>query len=248
MIEALLLSVNEPQLGNCLESMNSQTVSFSNIHHIKNVVPQSVAYNSGILLLKDDWFLLTGGDACLYPDAVEKCIKALETPDNDKVVYHRFNLYDAFFDANWGGISIFRRDVYQSIPIMDRLKNDGKLGTKLDGMGWISKKHERTLGVHFDQPDEFQVFRRFYVAGLKYTGRAVSQIYDRMSYLFKKTDNPLYLIAIKAIWVGGKKRMYPGSHNIDFEKKMYEEFILNRDIPSILPAGRFDAIQTPCTS
>jgi glycosyltransferase involved in cell wall biosynthesis len=225
MIEGLLLSVDEPQLGRCLESMDKQTVPFSNIVHINNITPQSEAYNRGILMLRGEWFLLTAGDVYLHPDAVEKCMEKIEEyKNNNKVIGHLFRLYDAFIKMYWGGIGVFRTDILKFIPLMDRLANDHSLGRKLDKYGWGMRKHYENIAVHFDSPDEFQVFRRFYVAGLKYNGRAISDMGCNLNNLLKKTDNSLYLIAMKAIEFAGKKRIYPGSHNIDFDKKMYEEF------------------------
>lgn len=224
MIEALLLSVDEPQLNRCLKSMNEQTIPFSNIVHINNVVPQSEAYNRGLSLLRDDWFVLTAGDVCLYPDAVNQCVQALETTSNDKIVGHSFLLYDSFLELNWGGISIFRRDVYQTMPIMNRLSNDRSLGRKLDSRGWMGKRHLITIGVHFDSPDEYQVFRRFYVVGLKYNGKAITDMGTNLNKILERTGNSLYKTALKAMEFASEKRTYPGSHNVEFEKKMYEEF------------------------
>lgn len=224
MIEALLTSVDEPQLDRCLRSINEQTVPFSNIVHINNVFPYSKAYNRGLSQVKDKWFMTIGGDFILDPDAVEKVTKGIEEDGDVKTVGHLYGIYDTFLHMDWNGVGTFRTDVAKSIPFRDRLDCERILGKKLNRMGWILRRGEGNLATHFDSPDEFQVFRRFYVYGLKYNGNVVSDIGANLDKLFEKTGNPLYKVAIKAIAFSGKKRTYPGSHNINFDRKTYEEF------------------------
>jgi hypothetical protein len=45
-----------------------------------------------------------------------------------------------------------------------------------------------------------------------------------MQELYQETLNPLYLTGIGAVEFSKSRREYPGSHNIDFDRKMFEEF------------------------
>ena len=226
MIEALIISIDEPQAGNCLKSVNRQTIPFSNVIHIEDTtITYTGAYNHGISLLKGDWFLNLNGDICLYPDAVEKCVKAIEGCNDNKVIGHLFEFYDTFLETRQSGMGLFRTDAIKSTPMRERLCGDVRQGKELYGKGWIFKRQPNILGIHFNYPDEFQVFRRFYVSGLKYNHTALSVMSQDLQKLFQKTDNPLYEIALKAMEFSGKKNgFYPGAHDINFDRKMYEEF------------------------
>lgn len=60
---------------------------------------------------------------------------------------------------------------------------------------------------------------------MKYNHTALAEIGANLDRLFAKTDNPLYQVAMKAMrFAGIKNGLYPGSHDINFDRKMYEEF------------------------
>ena len=64
-MEALIVSVDEPQLERCLESVRNQTVPFSRIVHINGVVPQHRAIRKGIRKTSDEWVMKIDGDMIL---------------------------------------------------------------------------------------------------------------------------------------------------------------------------------------
>ena len=77
------------------------------------------------------------------------------------------------------------------------------------------------IGTHFSDPDEFQVFRRFYSMGVKHgrggNGRRLAQMYE-------ETKNKSYTLASSALLFGTRERYYPTSHSIDFDKRMFDKF------------------------
>ena len=227
MIEALIISVDEPQLERCLRSVYEQTIPFSKVIHINDSsVPCHEGYNRGITMLLDEWFLLVNGDGILKAYAVEKCKEAIEGETDEKVIAHLFGVEDVFMDAPlMGGIGLFKTSVLKSYPYLNRLDADRQMGKKLDSHGWIMRQYRETiLATHFDSPDEFQVFKKFYVSGMKYNSHVVSQMSDNLEKLNRRTQNPLYSLAIKAMNFGIGKREYPGSKNVKYERKVYEEF------------------------
>ena len=227
MIEALIISVDEPQLERCLGSVYEQTIPFSKVIHINDSsIPCHEGYNRGITMLLDEWFLLVNGDVILKNYAVEKCKEVIEGEIDEKVIAHLFGVKDVFMDAPlMGGIGLFKTSVLKSYPYPNRLDADRQMGKKLDSHGWIMRQHRETiLATHFDSPDEFQVFRKFYVSGMKYDSRVVSQMINDLEKLSKRTRNSLYLLAMEAMNFGIGKKGYPGSKNVEYEKKMYEEF------------------------
>jgi len=236
-MEVLLCSVEEPQLERCLKSIEEQIVPFTNIVHQANIVPYSKAHNEGLPKLKDDWCMMLAGDMILHSYAVELSSHIIENDVNNiKTGAYLFGVYDTFLKQLWGGIGIYRSSTMKMLPFRDKNNFiDIHWGRRFEALGGeLNNCHEHTLGTHFDKPDEYQVFRRFYVVGLKYNGSKVSRIHAELGGLYNEIKYPLYLTAQKAMeFAAFKNGLYPGSHNIDFEKKMYEEF---------------NALQETCTS
>jgi len=53
--------------------------------------------------------------------------------------------------------------------------------------------------------------------------------------LYAHTKDARYLLAIQAMEFAFKKKEYPGSHHIEFDKKLYEEFKREVQINEGLP-------------
>ncbi len=224
MVEVLILSVDEPQLERSMESLRNQTIPFSNIVHINGVVPQSEAYNLGLEQIRDDWFVLMAGDVILNLDAVEIAVENINQRRDDKICAYIFKLFDTFLDEVHGGVGFALTSAHKGTAILDRLRNDRALGLELKNKGWVWIKINQILGTHFDRPDEFQVFRRFYALGRKFSGRYGERLRNRVIELGETTGDLLYSMAVKAFDFSREKGRYPGSHNLDFDRKMFEEF------------------------
>ena len=222
-IEALITSVDDPQLDRCLEAVRTQTVPFSNIIHMNKVCPQCVSFNNGMRQTTEEWVMLIGGDMILHKDAAERITKYMEQDSNDKISGYYFGLYDTFLDCKIGYISVLRGSLYRKTPLEDNIITDWQSIRRLRKAGWIDRKlFYFQAGTHFDFPDEFQVFKRFYIHGIRFRdGRSAI---GRLSGLLEKTGNPLYHLGIQAIEYAWSKKSYPGSHNYDFDKKNFEEF------------------------
>ncbi len=123
-IEALITSVDDPQLGRCLEAVKRQTVPFSNIVHMNMVCPQCVAFNSGMSKTTEEWVMLIGGDMILYWDALGRIIKYMEKDSNDKISGYYFGLLDTFLDCKIGYISVLRGSLYRKTILEDNIITD----------------------------------------------------------------------------------------------------------------------------
>lgn len=219
-IEALIISTDEPQLERCLESVKNQTIPFSNIVHINGVVPESVAFNRGMSLITEEWVMHIAGDFILYENAVAVAIENMEKYHDDKIFTYTYQVYDAFLKCDLCGCSVSRASAYKSVPFRDVLSDDIWAGRRLLRQGLIRKDLQGiVIGTHFDSPDEFQVFRRFYARGIKRDWRNFGRILNALA-----NGNPMYELALKALEFGNLKKHYPTSHNIDFDRKMFEEF------------------------
>jgi len=222
-IDAMLISTDEPQLDRCLKSIQMQTVPFANFIHVNNVVPECDAFNKGLEQVTSDWFMHIAGDFVLYNEAVRIASSYIEPRESRKLCAFHFGLHDTFLDCTIGFCSVLRASVYKPLRYGDKLSNDRNANYDLRKLGWRLKKQLYIiLGTHFDSPDEFQIFRRFYTQWIKYPNNAYLK--NRLTELREKTENPLYSLALKAGQFADQKRIYPGSHNLDFDRQLFEEF------------------------
>jgi hypothetical protein len=223
MIDALITSVGDPQLDRCLEAVKNQTVPFSKIIHLDKVSPQSVAFNTGMGQTTAEWVMGIGGDMILDINAVERITKYMGKNNGDKILGYYFGLYDTFLDRKIGYIGVLRGSLFRTITYEDNIVNDWEVVRRLREEGWNAVKLFYFLvGTHCDQPDEFQVFKRFYIHGIRFHDHRSAK--GMLTNLLEKTGNPLYGVGIKAIEFAWVKKFYPGSHNYDFDKKNFEEF------------------------
>lgn len=219
-IGALIISVNEPQLERCLESVHNQTVPFSNITHINNIIPESVAFNTGFKAVTDELVMKIDGDFILYNNAVETAISLI--PEEDPTVYvYNFRVYDAFFRGAIRGIGVMRYSVCRNSRYPNMLSNDVWFGKKMSRLGFVKKNLAPIIATHFEDADEFQIFRRLYCQGVKYGYRYTGKVLNKLR---RDTGDHVYDFALKALDFGVKKKHYPTSHNVDFDRKMFEEF------------------------
>ncbi len=222
-IEAMITSVDDPQMDRCLESVRNQTIPFSNIIHINNVSPLSEAFNKGMSQSTEDWVMDIGGDMILDKDALERIIQYMGQRNGDRILGYYLGLRDTFLHSKIGYVSVLKGSLFREVILDDSYSADRKPVRNLRSAGWTAVKNLHFLvGTHFDQPDEFQVFRRFYLHGVRYPSH--KSIRPRLKELYEKTGNSLYKVGIKANEYGALKRFYPGGHNIDFDRKNFEEF------------------------
>jgi hypothetical protein len=223
MIEALVISAGEPQIPRCLEAIRKQGDLISRTIHIDNVVPEYKAFNQGISEVSGEWFIKIDGDTILYEDAMKKIIDCLNSYNFPKLGVLSFGLWDSFLGCIIGFTHLFKSSVVKNMVAVDSIINDRKFINKIRSMGYRSRKILQTIiGTHFDDPDEFQVFRRFYIMAKKYPDN--NFVIKIMSKLLIEKGDPLYSVGLKAIEFSRKKNYYPGSHNLKFDREMYDEF------------------------
>jgi len=219
-MEALIISAGEPQLERCLESVKNQTVPFSNVVHISNVVPQHVAINEGISKITDEWLMKIDGDMVLKNNAVEIALDNISK--NQDISMFSFPVYDDFFDCAVFGCKVYKTALLKMVGHRNHLKNDQIAEKRMRKGGFKGKKIGIVIATHSENPDEFQIFRRFYIYGVKY-GNGCGP-WRHTAKMFDNTGDEKYRFALKALEFGKEKAYYPGSHNIDFDRKMFEEF------------------------
>jgi glycosyltransferase involved in cell wall biosynthesis len=219
-ITALVISVDEPQLPRCLEAVRNQTLPFSDIIHINNVSPENIAFNSGISEVETEWFMKIDGDMVLSPNAVEISFNEIgEMPTG--VYCCNFPVYDTFFQAVMRGCGIMNTEICRRVPYPNMLGNDLWFGKKLRMMGYRKINYASVIGIHFENPSELQVFSRFFCQGMKH-GKKYA--YESLKVHYEQTGDTLYQLGFKAIDFAIKKKNYRRSHDINFDRRMFEEF------------------------
>jgi len=221
-IGALIISANEPQLERCLHAVYNQTMPFSNVIHMDGIIPEAKAFNQGMEASTDEWVMKINGDMILYSNAVE--VASFYMEDDPLIFLYSYGLIDTFLNAPICGCGVFRKSAFEKVPYANMLANDTYAAKRLQRLGMIKRtpyKDGIMIGSHCDNPDEFQVFRRFYSNGVKYGKRFMGR---RLRRLLQHTGDPLYDIALKSLMFGMSERNYPTSHNIDFDKEMFEKF------------------------
>jgi len=225
-IDAVVISVGEPQLRRCLDSVAWQTVRFNSIVHIDNVVPQAVALRAASEKVTADWFMLLGGDMVLLRNAVAVATSYIEGESGGMGAFH-FGLWDGFARLVIPACKVIRAEPFRRAGVTDRLDNDYRVQRRMERNGWPTErlwKKNVILGSHFEDPDDFQVFRRYMIAAIK-ERRSAGKSHLVLRDLHERTGDGRYALAMRA-YEFGRTKEYAGSHNLDYDRQMYQEFKL----------------------
>lgn len=229
-IDAFVISVDEPQLEECLNRVHSQSIPFNSVIHVNNVVPEHEAHNQAMKQLTAEWAMGIGGDFHIVPEAHEASLSYIEQIEDINVIGIMFGLYDSFLKRNICCCSVIKTKIYKNFLYKDTIKNDTEAGKFLHKKGGISIRKWKNviMGTHFSNPTDKQVFCRFYVRGVKAAMASSNKAYAKNSLelgkLWFKTNDRQYKIAIKALNLGYKNKDYSGSHNKNIDNELYEKW------------------------
>ena len=227
-IEAVVVSIGEPQERRCLEAINSQVQPFERITHIKNVKPLFKAHNQGLAALEHEYAIFCAGDMTLYRNATVIAVAQIAKHGGEDIFVYKFALFDTFLNCTISCCRMYQSDVAQKFPRRNVLREDVEADERALKAGYkrIQLVKERVVvGTHFDEPDEFQAFRRFFVEGVKRGDHRKGQkLLMRLKELRDATDDDrkkyLYKVAIDG-FMQGCGGAYPASHNVDYDLEQY---------------------------
>jgi hypothetical protein len=161
-----LLRCGEPQCARLLAS--PELSRFHCVHIAENVAPYHVAINQTVQKCFDsgsDWVVMLDGDMDLDTCAFWSAFNEGLTHTH-KAMY--FRLYDPYVSKVIGSLKVVTKSWmvaagwYQDSICTDR---DAEQRAKDAGCPrWAS---DAVVGTHFDDPTQFQVFKRFFVRGIK---------------------------------------------------------------------------------
>ena len=227
MIDACIRSVGEPQVQRCLLSAKDQVIPFSNIIHVDGIVPESESLKALLQQVKSEWMMLIDGDMILYDYAVVITQHHIGMEEDNSVVEYQFGLYDPFIKRIINSCRVSKVEAIKSSKLKDWMGCDLNVVRTMENKGmkciklW-KLKSPVVIGTHFENPDEFQIFVRYYHAGILRTPNTMELLTD----LYKSTKDQKYDFAMKALSYGLNKRYkeYPGSRNVNYDRKEFEEF------------------------
>lgn len=229
-IQAIIISCGDPQFERCLKSVQNQSVPFARIDVIKDVIPEAKAQMVSYDFLEYQWAFYIGGDFILYKDANEIALEYIKkNPGNHE---YNFGLWDKFMRRQICCCTVFESEMHKNARYNDELFNDVRacedMASRYRYKRVVPSKQGIIVGTHFDKPDAFQVFRRFYSRGVKFSTHPKGPyrfLVRQLNILMRNTNKKhLYRLAIAAYNYGFRKRYYPSSHNITLDKELYEKF------------------------
>lgn len=240
-MEAVVISVDEPQLRESLRMVNEQKEPFvfENIIHVNNVVPEFKANNEAFSKLSYEYAMLVGGDFILYEDAVQKAWDHMgESVEDKKIMEWNFGLDDTFLKRVICCCTVIRSEIFANgdYLLSNTLKNDTERGRKLFKLGYKRVKFFKkgiTLGTHFHEPTVEQVAVRFYIRGVKCRNNERVKRRERRRFrdLYNMTKEEKYRIALFALEYGINRGEYNTSHNkavdsrvADVVKSLWRQF------------------------
>lgn len=227
-IECIVKAINEPQLDRALEAVYNQTLPFAKITLINGVCPEVLAHNLALSVLEHEWSLWVDGDVILYPDAHETVKKCMDRKSS--FIEYGFGLYDTFLQRDICCCAVRQSEFHKKFKYKDIIANDTECAKRMKQAGWSYQRFWREgviIGTHFDDPDDFQVFRRFYGRGFKAIGKgkAVRRYNTELKNLHASSGDKRYKIALKAFNYAIERKHYPTSKNVEFEEGVYEEWM-----------------------
>ena len=226
-VDCIVQSFNEPQLDRCLKSIRNQTYPYYRIVNVNGVLGTNNAFRRVLSSVQTEWFSAVGGDCIYYKDALSNLIKFMEAHPHEKCCNYCLTCYDPFMEIKTGFLCIARNTAFKEVMgnLSDNLTFDRSIAARLRHNGWFVRKNMRVIaGTHFEDPDEFQVFHRFFILATKDGLRGYNINKEIMENLYKRDKKPLQDMAIKALNFGIEKQVYQRSIDNNFNLQMYEEF------------------------
>ena len=232
MIDACIRSVGEPQIERCLLSAKDQVIPFSNIIHVDGIVPEVEALRTLLKQVRSEWMMLIDGDMILYDYAVIIAQDHIGRGKDDSVVEYQFGLYDQFIKRVINSCRVSKVKAIKSAKLKDWMGCDLNIVRTMEDKGmkciklWKSKIPV-VIGTHFENPDDFQIFVRYYHAGVLRTPNTM----ELLSGLYESTKDMKYNFAMKALTYGLNKKYkeYPGSRDVNYDRKEFEKFKNNEN-------------------
>jgi len=203
--EAIIITIGEPQFDKCYEAANAQTLPFKRVSIIKDVSPLHKAYNKAMGILECENAVFIDADMILNPDAHEVMSKMVGLTRRSYV--HLFGLWDSFLKMRICGLKYYGSEALKKYPWEPVARPDVDAKDMARGQGYIVRDLTASVevGTHFADPDNFQIFRRFYARGQKcriLEAGLCSRMVTKLYKLKERETDDRYKIATKSFKLG----------------------------------------------
>jgi hypothetical protein len=172
-IECVHISCGEAQLEESLQSIRNQLIPFDRIVELTYPRPLVPVINGAISYSKYQFTFLCAGDYILNNDAsyIMHQTLALFKHCWPCMLQIRVPLYDPFVEKIINGVTVYQTHVNELFKHRDVLHDDIDLQRRAKKVGYfqwqVKQKEAVVIGTHFKNPDDFQIFKRFFGAGAK---------------------------------------------------------------------------------
>ncbi|RJQ51596.1 MAG: glycosyltransferase [Nitrospiraceae bacterium] len=155
-----VITIGDPSFPYCKKAIAEQTYKSFKPDFIENFRPVSAADQEMINRCDTEYFIKVDEDMILYPDAVEKMERIMESaPDDIGMIC--FHLYDEDREQNIQGIKIFRTELAKNLMMRDLRASDMDLLEQMHdrGVKWII--HPEVMGRHGVIYTPETIYRRY---------------------------------------------------------------------------------------
>ncbi len=209
-----LLRCGEPQCSGIF----AQAHRFHCLHVADNVAPYHKAVNETVAKCFNDgadWVIMLDGDMELDVSAFWAVFKR-DSQRSHKAIYYR--LYDPYIDQEIGSLKVVTKKWmdaagwYTDSIVCDRIAEQ-----KSKEAGLPRLASPTVVAKHFEDPTQFQIFKRFFVRGMKV----------RLGYAdpVSNYEKVLKGFALRSYRHGLKRRMHSDPHDLPYLLEEYDDFI-----------------------
>ena len=231
-IEIVIIATDEPQFEKCRAV--AKNAGFEKWSIYQNIVPASEAHNKAVENITHEFALFVGGDMILFPGSYMLCKQYVDS--DEKVISWNFGLRDDFLKKDICCCRLYNSKVAVRFARNNTLRCDIESARDAKNKGYREVclfRQGIIIGTHFYQPDDKQIFRRFFRRGLKGPSSGYKRLEEELYTLYIKTKNKQYPFAVEAYRYGLSMQGKLGkaakqSHDYLLDNSLYNEFMKER--------------------
>ena len=157
-ITAVICTVGENTLPDCLRSIENQILQPGKIEIIRDIAPMSQAFNEMLARVSTRYFVHVDADMILAPDCVEEMYKAIR--QRDTVFMSSAYLKDDLV-GKIPSIKMFDRNIIANTRYRDIIGCDRDFEARVMAQGFSTVTLNRTLGRHLSGASKKAAFQKY---------------------------------------------------------------------------------------
>jgi hypothetical protein len=187
-LDCVHITCGEAQVARGRKAIKDQLIPFDRVRYFDFKRPLCDAINEAVATSAYQWCVLVAGDIILNKDATHIIHQALELYRHKwgRALGVRIPIYDTFIERTLGGTTVLQAYVDSFFGHRNMINDDVDTQRRARVRGYkffdIDKQSGVTIGTHFDKPDDFQIFKRFFSAGVKMILKRNKRFADYLNY------------------------------------------------------------------